>query len=30
VGPTEIHPDLRDLVALHDEACKVGSGLPLA
>ena len=30
VGPAEIHPDLRDLVALHDEACKVGSGLPLA
>ena len=30
VGTAEIHPDLRDLVALHDEACKVGSGLPLA
>lgn len=30
IGTTEIHPDLRALVVLHDEACKVGSGLPLA
>ena len=30
VGDTEIHPELRALVALHDAACKVGSGLPLA
>jgi len=30
VGNETVHPDLRAIVALHDEACKVGSGLPLA
>lgn len=30
VGNETVHPDLRALVALHDEVCKVGSGLPLA
>jgi len=30
IGSTEVHPALRDLLALHDAACRVGSGLPLA
>ena len=30
IGPPEIHPGLRALVALHDSACRIGSGLPLA
>jgi len=30
VGNPEIHPELRELLAWHDEVCLVGSGLPLA
>lgn len=30
IGPAEIHPDLRGLVALHDASCRTRSGLPLA
>lgn len=30
IGSQEIHPALREIVALHDAACRVGSGRPLA
>lgn len=30
IAPSEIHADLRGLVAAHDAACRIGSGLPLA
>jgi hypothetical protein len=30
VESNEIHPDLRELVSLHDQMCGVGSGQPLA
>jgi hypothetical protein len=30
VGSRDVHPRLRDVVGLHDAACRVGSGLPLA
>lgn len=30
IGSAEVHPALRELLALHDSSCRVGSGLPLA
>jgi hypothetical protein len=30
LGTSECHPKLRELVALHDTACRVGTNLPLA